>query len=345
MKALENMIIEGHEQVVYCNDSETGLRAIIAIHDTTLGPAVGGTRFWPYESEDDALYDVLRLSKGMSLKNAAADLKIGGGKAVIIGDPKKLKSEAFFRAYGRFVNSLNGKYFTAEDVNTTDEDMANINKETNFVIGLPHKSGNPSPFTALGVYRGIKAAAYETYNTDDLHGLTIAISGVGTVGGVVADYVAKEGANIIVADINQDRVDEIVEKYDAQAVSITDILTVDCDIFAPCALGAVINKENAYDLKCKIIAGAANNVLVTPEAGDALHELGILYVPDYIINAGGIINCEAEIRDAYDVTKVTAKVDEIYDTVLKIIKKAKDENIPTYKAADIYAQEIIDAAK
>lgn len=336
----------GHEQLVFGRDEATGLKTIIAIHDTTLGPAVGGTRFWNYATEEDALYDVLRLSKGMSLKNAAAGLKLGGGKAVIIGNPKKLKGQEFFHAYGRIVDSLNGKYYTAEDVNINTADIAYINETTKFVTGTKENSGNPSPFTALGVYRGMKAGAKTRFGTDSLKGMTVAVQGLGSVGYALCEYLHSEGAALKVFDINTAAVERAVAQLGATAVSAAEVLQAECDIFAPCALGAVLNVNNVKDLKCKIICGAANNVLTDAATGNELEALDILYLPDYIVNAGGIINCGEEITgSAYDIEAVTAKVNQVYDTTLKVLALAKCKGISTYDAAEMYAMDIIIAQR
>ena len=346
IKTLESMKDMGHEQIVYCNDPETGLRAIIAIHDTTLGPAIGGTRFYDYASEEDALYDVLRLSKGMTYKNAACGLNAGGGKAVIIGDPKKLKNPDFLRAYGRFVNRLNGTYYTAEDMNISEEDVEHILETTPYCVGKKEISGNPSPFTALGVYMGIKAAAKEVFGNDDLKGRKVVVVGLGAVGSVVCDFLKEEGAELIVADVYQPSVDRVVAATGAKAVSVEEAFTTECDIYAPCAMGAIINVDNAKDLRCKIVAGAANNVLVDDAAGYELEKLGILYIPDYIINGGGVLNCGFEIEEGgYDKEKLTEMVKGIYNTVTMIIELGKEKGIPPFKAADAYAEARIEAAK
>ena len=336
----------GHEELVFGYDEKTGLRTIIGIHSTAIGPAVGGTRFWNYDSEEDALFDVLRLSRGMTLKNAAAGLKIGGGKGVIIGDPKKLKSKEFFHAYGKVVNSLNGTYYTAEDVNINTEDIGYVGEVTKFVTGTHEISGNPSPFTARGVFKGMKAGAQILYGSDSLKDMVIAVQGLGSVGYALCDWLHKEGAKLKVFDINSAAVEKAVAEFGATAVAGDEILKTECDFFAPCALGAVINTKNAKDLNCKIICGAANNVLLDPATGEVLEALNILYLPDYIVNAGGIINCEAEvIGRPYKVEEVNAKVDEIYDTTIKIVKLAKEKNISTYQAAEEYAEEIVKKAK
>jgi leucine dehydrogenase len=323
-----------------------GLKAIIAIHSTVLGPALGGTRFWNYASEDEALFDVLRLSRGMSLKNAAAGLKHGGGKAVIIGDPKRLKSKEFFYAYGKFVDTLGGKYYTAEDVNICALDVAQINVATRFVTGTPEVSGNPSPFTARGVYMGMKAGASVKFGSGSLKGKTVAVQGLGSVGYMLCKHLQNEGANLKVYDINPVAVEKVVTELGATAVLADEILTTDCDILAPCALGAVLNRDNVKSLKCQLVAGAANNVLMDALTGDVLNDMDILYLPDYIINAGGVINCGMEITDGtYNVDIINAKVDKIYETTLKIIALAKEKQISTYQAADQYAENIIKTHK
>ena len=332
----------GHEQIVFVRDEKAGLNAIIAIHNTNLGPALGGTRFWNYASEEEALFDVLRLSRGITLKNAAAGLKLGGGKAVIIGDPKKLKSREFFHVYGRFIDSLGGKYYTAEDVNINAQDVAQINEVTKYVSGTPAVSGNPSPFTARGVYMGMKAGASVKFGSDSLNGKTVAVQGLGSVGYALCEHLRKEGAKLKVYDINPAVVEKAKKEFGAELVSADELLTTACDVFAPCALGAVLNTENAKSLKCRLVAGCANNVLLDAATGDALDKMGILYLPDYIINAGGVINCGMEIPDGnYDAKVVNARVDKIYDTTLKIIALAKEKQTSIGKAADEYAEGIV----
>lgn len=287
-----------YEQLLFCQDKDSGLKAIIAIHDTTIGPALGGTRMWTYESEAAAIEDALRLSRGMTYKNAAAGLNLGGGKTVIIGDPRKDKNEAMFRAFGRFIQGLNGRYITAEDVGTTVEDMDIVYEETDYVTGVSPafgSSGNPSPVTAYGVYRGIKAAAKEAFGTDMLEGKVVAVQGVGNVAYNLCRHLHEEGAKLIVTDINKEAVQRAVEEFDAQAVDPNDIYGVECDIYAPCALGATINDETIPQIKAKVIAGAANNQLKETRHGDLIHELGIVYAPDYVINAGGVINVADEL--------------------------------------------------
>ena len=339
----ETMEMEDYEQVVFCHDKVSGLKAIIAIHDTTLGPALGGLRMWNYASDEEALIDALRLSKGMTYKNAAAGLNLGGGKAVIIGDAKTQKSEALFRAFGRYVQSLNGRYITAEDVNTTVADMDYIHMETDFVTGVSPafgSSGNPSPVTAYGVYRGMKAAAKELYGTDSLGGKTIAIQGVGNVAFNLCRHLHEEGAKLIVTDINQEALQRAEEAFGALIVAPEDIYSVEADIFAPCALGATLNDETIPQLKVKIIAGAANNQLKEDRHGDMLEERDILYVPDFVINAGGVINVADEL-DGYNRDRAMKKVELVYDAVTKVFEIAKRDHLPTYRAAEKMAEERI----
>ncbi|MDR2869841.1 MAG: leucine dehydrogenase [Deferribacteraceae bacterium] len=344
MEILQSMKQYGHEQIIFARDESVGLNAIIAVHSTVLGPALGGTRFCNYASEEDALFDVLRLSRGMTMKNAAAGLKLGGGKAVIIGDPQKLKSKAFLHSYGKFINSLGGKYYTAEDVNINAQDVADISEVTKFVTGTPDVSGNPSPFTARGIYMGMKAGAGIKFGSESLKGKTVAVQGLGSVGYALCEYLKKDGANIKV-DINSAAAEKAVKELGAVAVS-ESLLATDCDIFSPCALGAVLNTENVKQLKCKMVAGAANNVLMDADTGDALDKLGILYLPDYIINAGGVINCGMEIVEkSYDVNVINKKVDEIYNSIIKIVSLAKEKHISTYRAADEYAEGIVNAGR
>lgn len=340
MKKFDYMEKYGYEQVVYFHDKETGLKGITCIHDTTLGPALGGTRLWNYENEHDAALDVLRLAKGMTYKAAAAGLNLGGGKTVLIGDADKVKSEAYWRAFGRYVQSLNGRYITAEDVNTTVSDMDYVAQETDYVTGLNGTSGDPSPVTAYGVYWGMKAAAKEAFGTDSLKGKVIAVQGAGNVGFNLIKYVIEEGAIVKVADIKEANIARVTKDFDVEVVSVNDIYDVDCDIFAPCALGAVINDNTIPKLKCQVIAGAANNVLAEDRHGDIITEKGILYAPDYVINAGGLINVYQELI-GYDREDALRKTEKIYDRMLEVFRIAKEQNIPTYKAADRMAEERI----
>ncbi|MGM9954797.1 MAG: branched-chain amino acid dehydrogenase [Peribacillus sp.] len=333
-----------YEQLLFCQDKQSGLKAIIAIHDTTLGPALGGTRMWTYASEEEAIEDALRLSKGMTYKNAAAGLNLGGGKTVIIGDPRKDKNEEMFRAFGRYIQGLNGRYITAEDVGTTVEDMDLIHEETDYVTGISPEfgsSGNPSPVTAYGVYRGMKAAAKEAFGSDSLEGKVIAVQGVGNVAYNLCRHLNEEGARLIVTDINKESVNRAVETFGAKAVNPDEIYGVDCDIYAPCALGAVINDGTISKIKAKVIAGAANNQLKEPIHGDQIHEKGIIYAPDYVINAGGVINVADELK-GYNRERALKKVEGVYDSIERVIEIAKRDKIPTYKAADRMAEERIE---
>lgn len=345
---IDNNQFRGHEQLVYFNDEESGLKAFIAVHNTVLGPGAGGCRMWPYENEMDALNDALRLSRGMSYKNAMAGLPLGGGKAVIIANSKTDKSEELFKAFGRCVQKMDGKYITAEDVGMTTEDMMIIANETNYIAGLPHgdhASGDPSPFTARGVYNGIRAAVKYKLGKDSLEGLTVAVQGVGHVGLYLCENLHRDGAKIIVSDINQEHLDEAVHKYGATIISPDDILSVECDVLSPCALGAILNDDTIPNLKTTIVAGGANNQLANDSHGVRLMDRGILYAPDYVINAGGIINVSGETSGNYDLDSINAKVDNIYDTLIHIFERADAEKRPTNVVADEMAEEIIANAK
>ncbi len=333
-----------YEQLVFCQDEASGLKAVIAIHDTTLGPALGGARMWTYASEENAIEDALRLARGMTYKNAAAGLNLGGGKTVIIGDPFKDKNEEMFRALGRFIQGLNGRYITAEDVGTTVSDMDLIHEETNYVTGISPafgSSGNPSPVTAYGVYRGMKAAAKEAFGSDSLEGLKISVQGLGNVAYKLCEYLHNEGgAKLVVTDINQAAIDRVVNDFDAIAVAPDEIYAQEVDIFSPCALGAILNDETIPQLKAKVIAGSANNQLKDSRHGDYLHELGIVYAPDYVINAGGVINVADELY-GYNRERAMKRVDGIYDSIEKIFAISKRDGIPTYVAANRLAEERI----
>ncbi|AGN37016.1 branched-chain amino acid dehydrogenase [Bacillus paralicheniformis] len=333
-----------YEQLVFCQDKQSGLKAIIAIHDTTLGPALGGTRMWTYESEEAAIEDALRLARGMTYKNAAAGLNLGGGKTVIIGDPRKDKNEEMFRAFGRYIQGLNGRYITAEDVGTTVEDMDIIHDETDFVTGISPafgSSGNPSPVTAYGVYKGMKAAAKEAFGTDSLEGKTVAVQGVGNVAYNLCRHLHEEGAKLIVTDINKEAVERAVAEFGARAVDPDDIYSQECDIYAPCALGATINDDTIPQLKAKVIAGAANNQLKETRHGDQIHDMGIVYAPDYVINAGGVINVADELY-GYNSERALKKVEGIYGNIERVLEISKRDRIPTYLAADRLAEERIE---
>ncbi|MCF7805527.1 MAG: leucine dehydrogenase [Candidatus Marinimicrobia bacterium] len=338
----------GHEEVMFCSDPDVGLRAIIAIHDTTLGPALGGTRMWPYDSEEEALKDVLRLSRGMTYKAAAAGLNLGGGKAVIIGDPKTMKNEGLFRSFGRFVEGLGGRYITAEDVGTSVRDMEWVRVETDYVTGIAEAlggSGDPSPVTAMGVFYGIKAAAKRRWDNEDLAGKTVAVQGAGHVGYYLCRDLYDAGANLIVTDIDADRVNRVVEEFDAKAVGLDAIYEADAEIFAPCALGAIVNDETLEKFKFEIIAGAANNQLENEEIhGKTLREKNILYAPDYVINAGGLINVANEI-EGYHRERALNQAKGIYDILLEIFKVADEQDIPTYQASNHLAEQRIDKVR
>ena len=328
-----------HEQVVFFSDKASGLKAIIAVHNTKLGPAVGGCRLWDYASDEEALVDALRLSKGMTYKNAMAGLKMGGGKSVIIGDAKTVKSEALFKAFGEALNTLNGRYLSAEDVNITTDDIAIANTVTPFVTGTIGKSGNPGPFTALGTFLGVKACVKHKLNRDDLTGLKVAVQGLGSVGYGLCEYLHKAGAQLFVTDMNQTALDKAATELGATIVGLDEIYDQDVDVYAPCALGASINDETIKRLKANIIAGCANNQLAQPRHDQALVDHGILYAPDYVINAGGIINISFE--EDYCSEKATKKVEEIYHTLLDVFTKAEQQNRPTGIIADEMAREII----
>jgi leucine dehydrogenase len=339
---LGSMASMGHEQVLFCNDEQTGLRAIIAVHNTVLGPSLGGTRMWNYSSEQEALKDVLRLSRGMSYKASISGLNLGGGKAVILGNSKTDKSEALFRRFGQFVDSLNGKYITAEDVGINPQDIKWVAQETKHVSGLPEKGGDPSPVTAYGVYMGIKASAKEQWGNDSLAGKTIAVQGVGHVGMYLVEYLAKENANIVVTDIDKESVAIAVSEYGAKAVELDEIYDVNMDVYAPCALGATVNDSTLARLNCSIIAGAANNQLEDESKhGQVVKDKGIIYAPDFLINAGGLINCYSELH-GYDKDGAMSQTEKIYQTTLDIIKMSKNEGIPTYMAANRIAEERIE---
>jgi leucine dehydrogenase len=337
MKLFESIAKYGHEQIVLCHEEATGLRAVIAIHNTICGPALGGCRMWPFESEEEAIYDAMRLARGMTYKNAAAGLNLGGGKAVIIGDPNKDKSEALFRAFGRFVQSLGGRYISAEDVGTSVEDMEYIAMETEYVAGLPIQfggSGDPSPFTALGTFEGIRASVKYRMNKNDLKGIKVAIQGVGHVGYYLAEMLHEAGAELIVTDIFEEKVDKVVNEFGATAVKGDAIYSVDADVFAPCALGAIVNDDSIAKMKFKIIAGGANNQLLDEEIhGKKLKDKNILYAPDYLINAGGVTNVFFEVIKEYSKDRVTKKVKNIYNILMEVYRIADKENITTAEAA------------
>lgn len=339
---------DNHEQIVFCHDKDTGLKAIIGIHNTVLGPALGGTRMWKYNNEWEALNDVLRLSRGMTFKSAVAGLNLGGGKAVIIGDAKTDKSPELMRKFGEFVHSLSGKYITAEDVGMKTEDMDTVRQVTPYVTGISESlggSGNPSPVTAFGVYMGMKAAAKYQFGTDKLNGKKILVQGVGHVGETLVDYLTKEGAIVSIADINEERLNEIGSKYGVKIFNGIDLYEADVDIYAPCALGATINDDTVYKINAKVIAGGANNQLADENKhGLILKERGILYAPDFLINAGGIINVYAEI-EKYDKAEALRRTENIYNTALEIFNYASSNGITTHNAALKVAQNRIELRK
>ena len=344
MELFSYMERDDYEQVVVCHEKVSGLKAIIAIHDTTLGPALGGTRMWMYQTEEDAFLDALRLAKGMTYKNAAAGLNLGGGKTVIIGNPRKDKNEEMFRAFGRYIQGLNGRYITAEDVGTTVQDMDIIYEETKYVTGISPafgSSGNPSPVTAYGVYVGMKAAVKEAFGSDDLAGKTVAVQGVGNVAYHLCKHLHNEGASLVVTDIHKEAVKRAVDDFGAKAVDPEDIYREECDVFAPCALGGIINDVTIPQFKAKVIAGAANNQLKEDKHGDLLESKGMIYAPDYVINAGGVINVADELN-GYNKERALKKVEGIYQNIEKVLSIAKRDQIPTYKAADRMAEERIE---
>ncbi len=325
-----------HEQVVFFNDKASGLKSIVAIHNTILGPALGGTRFWNYNNEAEAIHDVLRLSRGMTFKAAVAGLNLGGGKAIIIGNSRTDKSEAMMRRYGKFIDSLSGKYITAEDVGTTTRDMEWIKLETEHVTGIPENmggSGDPSPFTAYGTFLGIKASVKEMCGNDDLSGKKVAVQGIGHVGETLIKHLVEAGAKVTVTDIHADRIQHMIKKFKVNGVEPDSIYDLDVDIYAPCALGATLNINNIERLKCNIVAGAANNQLADELVhGNLLIEKGILYAPDFVINAGGLINVSDEL-DGYNRERVMSQTERIYDRLLEIFSIAKASNSTTQHAA------------
>lgn len=329
--------VDGYEKVVRCRDQESGLHALIAVHDTSLGPSLGGMRMWPYASEDEALFDVLRLSKGMTYKSAVAETGLGGGKSVILGDPKTDKGEALFRAMGKFIDSLDGLYITAEDMNIGIPDLEMVHKETRWVTGLSRSagsSGNPSPFTAEGCLIGLRAVAEELDGSTSLEGKKIVIQGVGAVGGALAILLKEQGAHVTICDINEKRVLEMKEKYGFDVVSDEDHLDVECDIYSPCARGAGINDETIPRLRCRAIAGCANNQMLETRHAKDVRDRGILYAPDYVLNAGGIINVSVELRDGgYDEGYARERISRIYDNLKQVFEISRRDDIPTNEAA------------
>jgi len=345
---LDQLSASGHKKVVFCNDPDTGLKAIIAIHDTTLGPALGGTRMFNYSSEAEALEDVLRLSKAMTYKSAITGLNLGGGKAVIIGDSRKQKTEALMRSYGRFIKNLNGEFITAEDMGTTTRDMEYIRMETQHVTGVPESiggGGNPAPVTAKGVFLGIKACVKEVFGTDMLAGKSVVVQGIGNVGEHLVELLRQENVEVYISDINEERLHEVARKYKAKPINADKIFTIGADIYAPCALGATVNDKTIKNMKFAIIAGSANNQLADEAVhGQLLLEKGILYAPDYLINAGGLINCYSELT-GFGKKRTMQLTENIYEATREVIKLSKTENIPTNLAAARIAEKRISDIK
>lgn len=332
--------LSGHEQVVYCSNEAVGLRAIIAIHDTTLGPALGGLRMWPYATEEQALTDVLRLSRGMTYKNALAGLNLGGGKAVVIGDPRNDRTEARMRSLGRFIDALGGRYITAEDVGMTERDMESIFCETDWVVGNPPAqggSGDPSPFTAQGVVAGIRASLRERYGHDSIGECRFAVQGVGHVGADLVRRLREHDAEVTITDVDLDAAQQLADTQGCRVVDPEDIYGVDVDVFCPCALGGVIDDQTLPQLRCEIVAGAANNQLADNAAGNGLHDRGIVYAPDYAINAGGVMNVSLEL-EGYSRERALGMVERIEETLTTIYARARGDGVPTWLAADRVAE-------
>ena len=349
MEIFETVAKMGHERVLLCSNPEVGLRALIAVHSTVLGPGLGGLRMWPFKSDEEALTDVLRLSRGMTYKAAAAGLNLGGGKAVILGDPKLHKSEALFRAFGRYVESLNGLYITAEDVGTDMEDMELILTETRWVTGVSPAhggGGDPSPVTAYGCLQGIKAALRERHEEPSLDGRSVAIQGLGSVGYSLAKYLKDEGAKVFGSDIDSESADRAASELGVELIPVHEILEVECDILAPCAMGAILDEETIPKLRCDIVAGAANNQLANEKRdGRELHQRGILYAPDFVINAGGLINVYNELGGEYNRERALRMTRGIYLNLARVFQISKKDGVATYLAADRLAEERIETIR
>jgi leucine dehydrogenase len=344
MKLFDTLAEMGHEEIVMCSDASIGYKGILAVHSTKLGPALGGTRFWQYATDEEAITDALRLSRGMTYKNAVAGLHLGGGKSIIIGDNKTKDREKIFRAHGRFVETLGGRYITAEDVGTNTKDMSYVQLETKHVAGLAGKSGDPSPVTAHGVFRAVEASANRKWGSDSLKGKTVAVQGCGSVGSYLAGELHKAGAKLIVSDIDAAKTARVEKATGAKVVQGEAIFSADADIFSPCALGGIINDKTIPKLKVQIVAGGANNQLLEERHGDELQRRGILYAPDYVANAGGVINVYGEVV-GWDAQRALDKADDIYDTILKVFDIAEAKKIPTYEAADRLAEQRLAEAK
>jgi len=344
MKLFDTLAEMGHEEIVMCSDPSVGYKGILAVHSTKLGPALGGTRFWQYSTDEEAITDALRLSRGMTYKNAVAGLHLGGGKSIIIGDNKTKNREKIFRAHGRFVETLGGRYITAEDVGTSTRDMSYVQMETKHVAGLAGKSGDPSPVTAHGVFRAVQASANRRWGSDSLEGKTVAVQGCGSVGSYLAGELHEAGARLIVSDIDAAKTARVEKATGATVVKGDAIFSADADIFSPCALGGIINDKTIPQLKAQIVAGGANNQLLEERHGDELQRRGILYAPDYVANAGGVINVYGEVV-GWDAQRALDKADDIYDTILKVFDIAEANRIPTYEAADRLAEQRLAEAK
>ena len=341
MNAMTEMSKYRHERVLFVNNEKAGLKAIIAVHNTNLGPAIGGCRLFPYASYDDALFDVLRLSRGMTHKNAVAGLPHGGGKGVIIADPSQ-KTEAMFEAFAEAVNELGGQYITAEDVNTDCDDALVMLRKTKYLCGLPQNSGDPSPFTARGVWQGIRATAKVALGTDSLEGLTIAVQGLGKVGYDLCRHLHESGAKLIIANrSNKAMADKAAEEFGAKIVATDEIYAQECDIFSPNAMGAIINPTTIAQLKCKAVAGGANNQILDDASGIALKQKGIFYAPDFVINGGGVINAAAEVDGPYNKEEVLVKVDNIYNSIEHILTESKTTGEPEGVIATRYAESLV----
>lgn len=344
---LKYMTEYGHEQLVACSEPSVGLKGFIVVHDTTLGPGAGGVRIWPYQSEDEAILDVLRLSRAMTYKSAVAGLSLGGGKAVLIADPAKDKTEAMMRAYGRYVETLGGRYITTTDVGSTTQDLEYIALETKHVAGLPTSaggSGDTSELTGLGLYRGMQACAKAVWGSDSLSDRMVAMQGFGKVAQHTAEHLLKEGATLVATDIQEGALDN-ARQLGVKVVEPDEIYDVACDIFSPCALGGVLNSDTIPRLKCRIVAGGANNQLQAGEDGVELQRMAILYAPDYVINAGGIINVSCEVGATYSLERARAMTEGIYETVERVLRMSSMNDITTAQAAERLAEERLDSAR
>ncbi len=347
MKSLlfEAMEKHGYENIYFCSEKELGLRAIIVIHDTTLGPAAGGIRMKPYETEAEALEDALRLARSMTYKNAAAGLKYGGGKCVVMGDPRREKTEAMFQALGRFIDRLGGLFLTGPDSGTTLHDMEIMRLETPYVVTLPESWGGPgdsAPATAFGVYQGMRACLKAVYGSEDVQGRSVAVQGVGAVGKGVVKYLVEGGARVTIADIDEGSVRAISSQFPVEVVSPQEIARLEGDVYCPCAMGGTLSEQSIPELRCKIVCGSANNQLAQDSDGELLHQRGILYAPDYIVNAGGVIcGLDSLNPGGFNRDRAMAKVGQLYEAMESVIAIARDRQLPTYRAADLLAEQRI----